>query len=155
MQDGPVIDRERLAGVSFQLVFEPTFEEREPIRVEQCRCRRGASGGRAGRPRTPPGTSSAGGSTHRGGVPAPPRRSWWPCPATVPASRDGVVLVVELVAEQEQVPLLGAEQEHQPHHHRQGGFVQPASGTPFSSVPRLSRFALSIEGTSTSTACRT
>ena len=38
--------------------------------------------------------------------------------------RDGVVLVVERVAQQEQVPLLGREQEHEPHHDREGGPVE-------------------------------
>ena len=38
--------------------------------------------------------------------------------------RDGVVLVVERVAQEQQVPLLGREQEHQPHHDRQGGLVE-------------------------------
>ena len=38
--------------------------------------------------------------------------------------RDGVVLVVERVAQQQQVPLLGREQEHQPHHDREGGPVE-------------------------------
>ena len=37
---------------------------------------------------------------------------------------DGVVLVVEVVAEQQEFPFLGAEQKHQAHHHGQGRFVQ-------------------------------
>ena len=49
-------------------------------------------------------------------------------PQLLPQGRDGVVLVVELVAQQQQFPLLGAEQEHQPHHDRQGGFVELGLG---------------------------
>jgi len=46
----------------------------------------------------------------------------------LPQGRNGVVLVIKLVAQQEQVSLLGAEQEHQPHHHREGGIVQLVLG---------------------------
>ena len=45
-------------------------------------------------------------------------------PQLLPQRGDGVVLVVEFVAQQQQFPLLGAEQEHQPHHDREGGFVE-------------------------------
>jgi hypothetical protein len=38
--------------------------------------------------------------------------------------RHGVVLVEDRVAQQEQAPLLGREQEHQPHHHGDGGLVE-------------------------------
>ena len=37
---------------------------------------------------------------------------------------DGVVLVVERVAEQEQAALLGGEEEDEPHHHRERGLVE-------------------------------
>jgi hypothetical protein len=38
------------------------------------------------------------------------------------------MLVVERVAQEQQAPLLGREQEHQPHHDRQGGFIQVSLG---------------------------
>ena len=44
--------------------------------------------------------------------------------------RDGVVLVVERVAEQEQVALLGAEQEDKPHHDGECGLVDLGLGHP-------------------------
>ena len=34
------------------------------------------------------------------------------------------MLVVQGVAQEQEFPLLGAEQEHEPHHDRQGGFVK-------------------------------
>ena len=37
---------------------------------------------------------------------------------------DGIVFVVQVIAQQQQFPLLGAEQEYQPHHDREGRFVE-------------------------------
>ena len=51
--------------------------------------------------------------------------------------RDGVVLVVEWVAQEQQVPLLGREQEHQPHHDRQGGLVQVGLGDARQQLPAV------------------
>ena len=42
----------------------------------------------------------------------------------LPQRADGVVLVVQVVAQEQQFPLLGAEQEHQPHHDREGRLVE-------------------------------
>ena len=42
----------------------------------------------------------------------------------LPQRADGVVLVVEFVAQEQQFPLLGAEQEHQPHHDGEGRLVE-------------------------------
>ena len=70
--------------------------------------------------------------------------------------RDGVVLVVERVAEQQQSPLLGGEQEHQPHHHREGGFVERLSRcTPAEQRAAVSWSVRSSDWMSTSTARRT
>ena len=37
---------------------------------------------------------------------------------------DGVVLVVHRIVEQQETALFGTKHEHQPHHHRQSGFIQ-------------------------------
>ena len=75
-------------------------------------------------------------------------------PQLLPQRGDGVVLVVEFVAQQEQFPLLGAEQEHQPHHDRQGGFVEHVLGHALEQqLPPLSWSAWSSDWIRTSTAC--
>ena len=137
VQHGAVIDRDRLAG----RVLPPRpggspFEEREPIRVEQF----ALVGGELepvvldapvhrpeGRQQAAPRIVAA--LQHL--LAEVGRRD----PQLLPQGRDGVVLVVKLVAQQEQVSLLGAEQEHQPHHHRQGGFVQLVLGHPLEQRP--------------------
>jgi hypothetical protein len=69
--------------------------------------------------------------------------------------RDGVVLVVERVAQQEQAALLGREEEDQPHHHGHRRLVEarlrdaPQQGTSLVAVGR------SRAATRTSTARRT
>ena len=67
--------------------------------------------------------------------------------------RDGVVLVVERVAQEQQFPLLGGEQEHQPHHDRQGGLVEvglgdarPAVARPWSWSARSSDWMMHLDG---------
>ena len=41
---------------------------------------------------------------------------------------DSVVLVVDRLAEQEELPLLGAEQDDEPHHDGESGFVELRGG---------------------------
>ena len=42
--------------------------------------------------------------------------------------RDGIMLVVERVAQEQEAPLLGREQKNQPHHDRQGRFIKVGLG---------------------------
>ena len=51
--------------------------------------------------------------------------------------RDGVMLVKEWVAQQQQAPLLGREQEHQPHHDCECGPVEFGLGDARQQFPAL------------------
>ena len=130
VQDGAVIDRDRLAGRVLPTRPElAPFEEREPVGVEQFALVGGeleplvldaAVDRPEGRQQAAPRIVAA--FQHL--LAEVGRRD----PQLLPQGRDGVVLVVKLVAQQQQIPLLGAEQEHQPHHDRQGGFVELVLG---------------------------
>ena len=133
VQHRPVVDRQRGSELLERILPRrprpAAFEEREPVGVEQL-----AGIGQQLEPLVP-----------HPAVDRPEGREQ-PHPGIVPPlqhllavlvggflelgheGRDGVVLVVERVAQEQQAPLLGREQKHQPHHDRQGGFVQVGLG---------------------------
>ena len=130
VQHRPVVDRQRRGRDLLPPRPRPAaFEEREPVGIEQ-----------------PPGV----GQHLEPLVPHPavdrPERRQQPDPGVVPPfqnllamlvgrflepgheSRDGIVLVVEWVAQEQEAPLLGREQKNQPHHDRQGRFIKVGLG---------------------------
>ena len=121
VQHGAVIHRERVGGrVAPGRARLAAFQEREPVGIEQVAAvgrqlhplvLHAAVDGPEGGQQADPGVQAAlqnlfavlvGGFLKLGHE-----------------RRDGVVLVVERITQKQEFPFLGAEQEHQPHHHRQ------------------------------------
>ncbi|MNV68844.1 hypothetical protein D3C71_1617180 [compost metagenome] len=121
-QDGAVVDGQRLGDIDAPFgAFGPTFEEGETIRIEQRATQRGQAkvlvldtaehgteDGQQTRPRIPAALQNLvrfGAQLHAQG-------------------REGIVRLIALVAQEQQASLFSGEQEDQPHHHRQRGFVE-------------------------------
>ena len=132
VEDDPVVDFQRLGGGGLPRgVGRAAFEERVAVRVKEAAAvgreaefvvLDAAVDGAEGGEQAAPGVVAAFEKflpVTVGGL-----------PELFPQGGDGVVLVVEVVAEQEQAFFLGAEEEDQPHHDREGGVVE----VPFGSV---------------------
>jgi hypothetical protein len=122
MQHGPVVDRHRFVGGGHARLA--ALQEWEAVGVEQA----AAVGGQPELLVLHPAVDHAEGGEQAlpGGVAALQRllAEAVGLLLELPAQGgDRVGLVVELVAEQEQPALLGRQQEHQPHHHGDGGLV--------------------------------
>ena len=148
VQDGAVVDRQRLGRRAAPVAARgAAFEEGEAVGIEQrAAVGRHAAGLGAGCRRARPGRWRAGGP----GIDAAFQHFFAVLVGhflqLLPQGGDGVVLVVERLAEKQQAALLGGEEEHQPHHDGEGGFVELRLGLTPASRLRLLVLVERVEG---------